>query len=97
MDELAKIKRIIQKVHDHNHSRLSWLDSSMGRNAVRQTDIFAKEIGVSGIVITKLDGSAKGGVILEIADQFEVGIRFVGLVRALKTYPSLNQANSRKI
>ena len=50
-----------------------------GANAVRQTDIFAKEIGVSGIVITKLDGSAKGGVILEIADQFEVGIRFVGV------------------
>jgi len=80
MDELAKIKRIIQKVHDHQpFETLLVIDSSMGRNAVRQTDIFAKEIGVSGIVITKLDGSAKGGVILEIADQFEVGIRFVGV------------------
>ena len=80
MDELAKIKRIIQKVHDHQpFETLLVIDSSMGRNAVRQTDIFAKEIGVSGIVVTKLDGSAKGGVILEIADQFEVGIRFVGV------------------
>ena len=80
MDELAKIKRIIQRVHDHQpFETLLVIDSSMGRNAVRQTDIFAKEIGVSGIVITKLDGSAKGGVILEIADQFEVGIRFVGV------------------
>ena len=80
MDELAKIKRIIQKVHDHQpFETLLVIDSSMGRNAVRQTDIFAKEIGVSGIVITKLDGSAKGGVILEIADQFDVAIRFVGV------------------
>ena len=46
---------------------------------LKQTDIFAKEIGISGIVITKLDGSAKGGVILEIADQFDVAIRFVGV------------------
>ena len=71
---------IIQKVHNNQpFETLLVIDSSMGRNAVRQTDIFAKEIGVSGIVITKLDGSAKGGVILEIADQFEVGIRFVGV------------------
>ena len=80
MDELAKIKRIIQKVHDQQpFETLLVIDSSMGRNAVNQTDIFAKEIGISGIVITKLDGSAKGGVILEIADQFDVAIRFVGV------------------
>ena len=70
MDELAKIKRIIQKVHNNQpFETLLVIDSSMGRNAVRQTDIFRNEIGVSGIIVTKLDGSAKGGVILEIADQ----------------------------
>ena len=80
MDELAKIKRIIQKVHNNQpFETLLVIDSSMGRNAVRQTDIFHNEIGVSGIVVTKLDGSAKGGVILEIADQFDVAIRFVGV------------------
>ena len=73
MDELAKNKTDNSKSHDHQpFETLLVIDSSMGRNAVRQTDIFAKEIGVSGIVITKLDGSAKGGVILEIADQFEL-------------------------
>ena len=80
MDELAKIKRIIQKVHDQQpFETLLVIDSSMGRNAVKQTDIFHNEIGISGIVLTKLDGSAKGGVILEIADQFDVAIRFVGV------------------
>ena len=80
MDELAKIKRILQKVHNNQpFETLLVIDSSMGRNAVRQTDIFRKEIGVSGIIVTKLDGSAKGGVILEIADQFDVAIRFVGV------------------
>lgn len=79
MDELAKIKRIIEKIHHHQpFETLLVIDSSMGRNAVKQTEIFGKEIGVSGLVITKLDGSAKGGVILEIADQFDVAIRFVG-------------------
>ena len=79
MDELAKIKRVIDKLSENkSYETLLVVDSTMGRNVVRQAELFAEQIGVTGLVITKLDGTAKGGVILEIAEKFEVGIQFVG-------------------
>ena len=80
MDELAKIKRVLDKLSENkSYETLMVVDSTMGRNVVRQAELFAEQIGITGLIITKLDGTAKGGVILEIAEKFEVGIQFVGI------------------
>ena len=80
MDELSKIKRVIQKViPDAPHEVLLVLDGSTGQNAIEQAKQFTAATEVSGMVITKLDGTAKGGVVLAIAHQFNIPVRFIGV------------------
>ncbi len=80
MDELAKIARVIKRLDaEAPHEVLLVLDASLGQNAVRQAEQFNQAIGVTGIVITKLDGTAKGGVVIAIAQRFRLPIRFVGI------------------
>ncbi len=80
MEELAKIARVMQRQDsDAPHEVLLVLDASLGQNAVRQAEQFRDAVGVTGIVVTKLDGTAKGGVVVAIAKRFNIPIRFVGI------------------
>jgi fused signal recognition particle receptor len=80
MDELNKIKRVIQKViPDAPHDVLLVLDGSTGQNALEQAKQFSAVTNVTGLIITKLDGTAKGGVVLAIADQFNIPVKFIGV------------------
>jgi len=80
MEELSKIKRVIQKViPDAPHEVLLVLDGSTGQNALEQAKHFTAATDVSAIAITKLDGTAKGGVVLAIASQFKIPVKFIGV------------------
>jgi len=80
MEELSKIKRVIQKViPDAPHEVLLVLDGSTGQNALEQAKHFTAATDVSALAITKLDGTAKGGVVLAIANQFKIPVKFIGV------------------
>jgi fused signal recognition particle receptor len=80
MDELTKIKRVIQKViPDAPHEVLLVLDGSTGQNALEQAKQFTAATEVTAIAVTKLDGTAKGGVVLAIASQFKIPVKFIGV------------------
>ena len=80
MNELTKIRRVMQKlVPDAPHEVLLVLDASTGQNAVEQARQFTSATDVNALALTKLDGTAKGGVIIGISDQFHVPVRYIGL------------------
>jgi fused signal recognition particle receptor len=80
MEELKKISRVIsKKVREAPHEILIVLDATTGQNAVSQARLFSEAVGVTGIVLTKLDGTAKGGIVVSIADQMQIPIRFIGI------------------
>jgi len=80
MEELSKIRRVIQKViPDAPHETLLVLDGSTGQNALEQARHFAAATDVSTLAITKLDGTAKGGIVLAIANQMKIPVKFVGV------------------
>ncbi|HNP53458.1 MAG TPA: signal recognition particle-docking protein FtsY [Ferruginibacter sp.] len=80
MEELSKIKRVIQKViPEAPHEVMLVLDGSTGQNALEQAKHFTAATDVSALTITKLDGTAKGGVVLAIADQFKIPVKFIGV------------------
>jgi fused signal recognition particle receptor len=80
MEELSKIKRVIQKViPDAPQEVLLVLDGSTGQNAVEQAKQFTAATDVTSIAITKLDGTAKGGVVLAIANQFKIPVKYIGV------------------
>jgi fused signal recognition particle receptor len=80
MEELSKIKRVIQKVvPEAPHEVLLVLDGSTGQNALEQAKQFTAATEVTGLAITKLDGTAKGGVVLAIAHQFNIPVKFIGV------------------
>lgn len=80
MDELNKIKRVVQKhIPDAPHEVLLVLDGSTGQNALEQAKHFTAATDVTALAITKLDGTAKGGVVLAIANQFQIPVKFIGM------------------
>ncbi|MGS0627953.1 signal recognition particle-docking protein FtsY [Photorhabdus asymbiotica] len=80
MEELKKIVRVMKKLdEDAPHEIMLTLDASTGQNAISQAKLFHEAVGLTGISLTKLDGTAKGGVIFAIADQFEIPIRYIGV------------------
>ena len=80
MDELAKVKRVIgRRDESAPHEIMLVLDAGQGQNALVQAQKFHEALGLTGIVVTKLDGSAKGGILLAIADQLRVPVRFIGI------------------
>ncbi|WP_415036349.1 signal recognition particle-docking protein FtsY [Azonexus sp.] len=80
MDEIAKVRRVIQKIEPEGpHETLLVLDANIGQNALAQVKAFDKAISVTGLVVTKLDGTAKGGVVAAIARQCPKPIRFIGV------------------
>ena len=83
MDELAKIKRVIARLDaSAPHEIMLVLDSSQGQNALVQAEKFHETLGLTGITITKLDGSAKGGILLAIANRLRIPVRFIGIGEA---------------
>lgn len=80
MDELLKINRVLKKVDpEAPHETLLVLDATVGRNALNQENIFGNQIGVSGIVMTKLDGTARGGVLVPVAQASDSPIKLIGV------------------
>ncbi|WP_336756788.1 signal recognition particle-docking protein FtsY [Pantoea sp. USHLN298] len=80
MEELKKITRVMKKLdEDAPHEVMLTLDASTGQNAVSQARLFDEAVGLTGIALTKLDGTAKGGVIFSVADQFGIPIRYIGV------------------
>jgi len=87
MDELRKVKRVIQKLDPAApHEVLLVLDAGLGQNALRQAGQFHDALGVTGLVITKLDGTAKGGVVVAIARRFGLPVRFVGVGESIEDF-----------
>jgi fused signal recognition particle receptor len=79
MEELKKVKRVMSRVDARApHEVLLVLDASQGQNALQQARLFNEALGVTGIVLTKLDGTAKGGIVLAIASELKLPIRFIG-------------------
>ena len=80
MEELSKIKRVIQKViPDAPHETILVLDGTTGQNAIEQARHFSTATDVTALAITKLDGTAKGGIVLAIANQFKIPVKFIGV------------------
>jgi fused signal recognition particle receptor len=80
MDELQKLVRVIKKIDPSApHAVLLVLDATVGQNALSQVDIFQKLVGVTGLVMTKLDGTARGGILVAIAAKFEIPVHFIGV------------------
>ena len=80
MEELKKIVRVMKKLdEDAPHEIMLTIDASTGQNAVSQAKLFNEAVGLTGIALTKLDGTAKGGVIFSVADQFGIPIRYIGV------------------
>lgn len=91
MDELAKMKRIVgRELEGAPHETLLVLDATTGQNAVQQAKLFNEAIGVSGIVLTKLDGTAKGGVIIAIADELNIPVKYIGIGESLSDLREFN-------
>jgi fused signal recognition particle receptor len=91
MQELEKIKRVLKK-HNENapHETLLVIDGGSGQNAVQQANEFHKSINLSGLAITKLDGTAKGGVLFSISDALKLPIRFIGVGEAIEDLKPFN-------
>lgn len=80
MNELSKIKRVVQKFNEAApHEVMLVLDGSTGQNAFIQATEFTKATDVSSLAITKLDGTAKGGVVIGISDQFKIPVKYIGV------------------
>jgi len=80
MDELAKIKRVMSKIDGSApHETMLVLDAGTGQNALSQATEFHKAIGINGITLTKLDGTAKGGIVFSLAEKMQLPIRFIGV------------------
>lgn len=91
MEELRKISRVLQKIDPTApHQVLLVLDASTGQNGLQQARQFTSAVGVTGIVLTKLDGTAKGGIILAIRDDLDIPVRFVGVGEGIEDLQPFN-------
>ena len=85
MEELAKVRRVIAKqMPDAPHETLISIDATTGQNGLRQAKVFAEAIEVDGVVLTKLDGTAKGGIVLAIANELEIPVKLIGTGESLE-------------
>lgn len=92
MNELTKIKRVMNKVvNDAPHDVLLVLDGSTGQNAFEQAKQFTKATEVTSLAITKLDGTAKGGVVIGISDQFQIPVKYIGVGEGLEDLQVFNK------
>ncbi|MEO0858917.1 MAG: signal recognition particle-docking protein FtsY, partial [Bacteroidota bacterium] len=80
MDELTKVKRVMDRqVPGAPHEVLLVLDASTGQNAIRQAEAFTQAVDVTGLVLTKLDGTAKGGIVIGISNEFQIPVKYIGV------------------
>ena len=80
MNELSKINKVIKKmISDAPHEVMLVIDATTGQNGIQQAKAFKEVTDVSGIILTKLDGSAKGGIVLAIKEEVDIPVKFVGL------------------
>ena len=85
MAELEKVRRVITKqMPDAPHETLMTIDATTGQNGVRQAKLFAEAVGVTGIVLTKLDGTAKGGIAFAIANELGIPVKLIGIGEQLE-------------
>jgi fused signal recognition particle receptor len=85
MEELAKVRRVIAKqMPDAPHETLMTVDATTGQNGVRQAKLFGEAVGVTGIILTKLDGTAKGGIALAIANELNIPVKLIGIGEQLE-------------
>jgi fused signal recognition particle receptor len=85
MDELSKVRRVIGKqMPEAPHETLMTVDATTGQNGVRQAKLFGEAVGVTGIVLTKLDGTAKGGIALAIANELGIPVKLIGIGESLE-------------
>jgi len=92
MNELTKVKRVMKKVVDHSpHEVLLVLDGSTGQNAFEQAKQFTAATEVTALAITKLDGTAKGGVVIGISDEFQIPVRYIGVGEGLEDLQVFNK------
>ena len=92
MNELTKVKRVMQKVVDHSpHEVLLVLDGSTGQNAFEQAKQFTAATEVTALAITKLDGTAKGGVVIGISDEFQIPVRYIGVGEGIEDLQVFNK------
>jgi fused signal recognition particle receptor len=93
MNELTKIKKVMQKVvPDAPHEVLLVLDGSTGQNAVEQCRQFTAATDVTALAVTKLDGTAKGGVVIGISDQFKIPVKYIGVGEKMNDLQVFNKA-----
>ena len=91
MEELKKVVRVMKKLNpDAPHEVMLTLDAGTGQNAVSQAKLFNEAVGLTGLTLTKLDGTAKGGVIFSIADQFGIPIRYIGVGEGIDDLRTFN-------
>jgi fused signal recognition particle receptor len=87
MEELKKVKRVLQRVEPSApHEVLLVLDANQGQNALAQARQFNEAVGVTGLVLTKLDGTARGGIVIAIAQQLKIPIRYIGVGEASEDF-----------
>jgi fused signal recognition particle receptor len=92
MNELSKIKRVMQKViPDAPHEILLVLDASTGQNAIEQARQFTKATDVNALALTKLDGTAKGGVVIGISDEFRIPVKYIGVGEKMEDLQVFNK------
>lgn len=91
MDELKKIKRVIEKAKPGApHETLLVIDATTGQNALRQTELFNKDIGLTGIALTKLDGTAKGGIVFAIKKDLNIPVKLIGIGETVEDLRDFN-------
>jgi len=91
MDELKKVKRVLGRLDvGAPHETLLVLDASQGQNALQQAKLFNEALGVTGVVVTKLDGTAKGGVVLALASRMRLPIRYIGVGESAEDFAEFN-------
>ena len=90
MEELKKISKIINREWEGTYKNYLVIDATTGQNALSQVETFNEVIGIDGLVLTKLDGTAKGGIVFAIAKQFGIPVKFVGVGEGLDDIMEFN-------
>jgi fused signal recognition particle receptor len=92
MDELSKVKRVMDRqVPGAPHEVLLVLDASTGQNAIRQAEEFTRSVDVTGLILTKLDGTAKGGIVIGISNEFRIPVKYIGIGESISDLQIFNR------
>jgi fused signal recognition particle receptor len=94
MDELAKISRMVESQHPNAHREcLLVLDATTGQNALQQAKLFSEAAPITGLILTKLDGTTKGGVVVSIMAEMAVPVRYIGVGEGIDDLQPFNAAD----